>query len=278
MTSALRRVKRAPWTAGIVLGIVLAFTLLPLYWMVTSSFKSSGEIARIPATLWPQSFSLEQYGKVFAEGSLIGATGTSLIVSIATTFVVVVFASLAAYATTHMQYRGTRQVLSLSLITQLLPQAAVLVPVFILWSSLGLVNSLPGVVLVYFAFQLPVAVWIIHGHFRSIPSEVIEAADCDGSSRLNTLVRIVVPMAAPGIAAVAIWCLIACWSELLFALVLLGGATRTVPVALSGLIGEHTTDPGILLAAATIAALPPLLLFFFFQKYFSNGLAGAVKG
>lgn len=278
MTSVMRRAKRAPWTAGIVLTLVLAFTLLPIYWMVTTSFKASSEIARIPATLWPENWSLDQYTKVFAEGSIVGATGRSLIVAIATTFFVVIFASLAAYATTHMRYRGTRKLLSLSLITQLLPQAAVLVPVFILWAALGLVNSLPGVVLVYFAFQLPVAVWILHSHFRAIPSEVIEAADVDGSSRLNTLVKVVMPMAAPGVAAVAIWCLIACWSELLFALVLLGGNSRTVPVALSGLIGEHTTDPGILLAAATIAALPPLILFFFFQKYFSNGLAGAVKG
>lgn len=278
MSRVARRVRRAPWVAGVTLAVVLLFTLLPIYWMVTTAFKSSREIARIPATLWPETFSLDQFSKVFEEGSLVAATGRSLVVSIATTFFVVVFASLAAYAVSHMRYRGSKSLLSLSLVTQLLPQAAVLVPVFILWSALGLVNSLPGIVLVYFAFQLPVAVWIITGHFRSIPGEVIEAADVDGSSRLNTLVRIVVPMAAPGIAAVAIWCLIACWSELLFALVLLGGNMRTVPVALSGLIGEHTTDPGLLLAAATLAALPPLILFFFFQKYFSNGLAGAVKG
>ena len=190
MTSTARRLKKAPWTAGIVLTLVLAFTLLPIYWMVTSSFKASREIARIPATLWPQSWSLEQFEKVFAEGSIVAATGRSLVVSAATTLLVVAFASLAGYAVTHMRYRATKQLMGLSLVTQLLPQAAVLVPVFILWSALGLVNSIPGVVLVYFAFQLPVAVWIISGHFRAIPGEVIEAADVDGSSRLNTLVRI----------------------------------------------------------------------------------------
>ncbi|WP_223692081.1 carbohydrate ABC transporter permease [Leifsonia poae] len=278
MTTATVSLRRFPWTAAIVLGLVLIGTLLPVYWMVTSSLKSSAELARIPVTLWPQSLSFDQYNKVFEEGSLLPATLQSLIIALTTTFFVVVFGSASAYAVTHLRFRGTRSLLSLSLVTQLLPQAATLVPIFILWTNLGLVNQLPGVTLIYIAFQLPVAVWIITGHFSAIPREVLEAADVDGSGSVRTLVRIVMPMAAPGIAAVAIWCIIGCWSELLFALILLSGANRTVPVALSGLIGEHTTDQGLLLAAATLAALPPLILFFFLQKYFSNGLAGAVKG
>lgn len=272
------RLRRFPWGAAIVLGVVLIGTLLPVYWMVTSSFKSSAELARIPVTLWPQSLSLDQYGKVFAEGSILPATLTSLVIALSTTVFVVIFGCSAAYAVANLRYRGSRSLLSLSLITQLLPQAATLVPIFILWTQLGLVNQLPGVTLIYIAFQLPVAVWIITGHFTAIPREVLEAAEVDGSGSVRTLLRVVMPMAAPGVAAVAIWCVIGCWSELLFALVLLGGDNRTVPVALSGLIGEHTTDQGLLLAAATLAALPPLILFFFVQKYFSNGLAGAVKG
>lgn len=278
MTTASVSLRRFPWAGAVVLGFVLLGTLLPVYWMVASSLKSSAELGRIPATLWPQGLSFEQYGKVFAEGSLLPATLQSLIIAISTTIFVVAFGCSSAYAVTHLRFRGTRSLLSLSLVTQLLPQAATLVPIFILWTNLGLVNQLPGVTLIYIAFQLPVAVWIITGHFAAIPREVLEAAEVDGSGSIRTLVRIVMPMAAPGIAAVAIWCIIGCWSELLFALVLLNGSNRTVPVALSGLIGEHTTDQGLLLAAATIAALPPLILFFFLQKYFSNGLAGAVKG
>lgn len=278
MTTATATFRRFPWGAAIVLGLVLIGTLLPVYWMVSSSLKTSAEISRIPATLWPESLSFDQYTKVFEEGSLLPATLQSLIIALTTTVFVVVFGCASAYAATHLRFRGTRSLLSLSLVTQLLPQAATLVPIFILWTNLGLVNQLPGVTLIYVAFQLPVAVWIITGHFAAIPREVLEAADVDGSGSVRTLVRIVMPMAAPGIAAVAIWCIIGCWSELLFALILLGGTNRTIPVALSGLIGEHTTDQGLLLAAATLAALPPLILFFFLQKYFSNGLAGAVKG
>ena len=278
MTAASASFRRFTWAGAIVLALVLIGTLLPVYWMVTSSLKSSAELGRIPVTLWPQALSLEQYGKVLAEGSLLSATLQSLFIAISTTVFVVIFGCASAYAVTHLRFRGTRSLLSLSLITQLLPQAATLVPIFILWTDLGLVNQLPGVTLIYVAFQLPVAVWILTGHFAAIPREVLEAADVDGSGSVRTLVRIVMPMAASGIAAVAIWCIIGCWSELLFALILLNGGNRTVPVALSGLIGEHTTDQGLLLAAATVAALPPLILFFFLQKYFSNGLAGAVKG
>lgn len=273
-----RRTRRLPWLAGLTLAGVGLFTLAPLYWMVSSSLKTSGEIARIPSTLWPGELSLDQYRKIGEDGTLLEATGRSLLVALATTAAVVVFGSFAAYAATHLRFRARREVLSLSLVTQLLPQAAALVPIFVLWTSLGLINTLPGLVLAYVAFQLPVAVWIITGHFASVPHEVVEAASVDGSGSLRTLTRIVVPMAAPGLAAVAIWCVIACWSEFLFGLVLMSGNNRTISVALSGLIGEHSTDTGLLLAGATLAALPPLVLFFFVQRYFTSGIGGAVKG
>ena len=277
MTTA-GRLKRRPWLAGITLTLVLIFTLLPVYWMITSSFKTSLELASIPATLWPKELSLDQYDKVMEEGSLGAATIRSLVIALATTAAVVVLGSAAAYAVTHLRFSGRRSLLSLSLVTQLLPQAATLVPVFILWSALDLINQIPGVVLIYIGFQLPVAVWIISSHFATIPREVLEAAEVDGSGSLRSLLQVVMPMSAPGIIAVAIWCIIGCWSELLFALVLLSGNNRTVPVALAGLIGEHGTDQGLMLAAATLAALPPLLLFFLVQKYFTEGIAGAVKG
>lgn len=276
--SVRRAARRFPYAGATVLSAILVFTLVPLYWMVASSFKSSPEMARIPVTLWPHTLSFDQYAKVFSEGSFPLATLKSLILALSTTVVVVILGSSAAYAVTHLNFGGRKQLLSLSLVTQLLPQAATLVPIFVLWSALGLVNRIPGVILIYIGFQLPVSIWIITGYFASIPREVIEAAHVDGSGSVRTLVKIVMPMAAPGVAAVAIWCVIGIWSELLFALVLLNGDNRTVPVALSGLIGEHGTDLGLLLAASTLVALPPLVLFFFLQKYFTEGLTGAVKG
>ena len=278
MTSTASRLRRFPWIPAIVVGLVMAGSLIPIYWMVTSSIKSPEELNSIPATLWPHSFSIQNYVDALAQAPILSATAQSGLIAVVTTVFVVVLGSSAAYAVAHLKFRAGRSLLSLSLVTQLIPQAATLVPIFILWTQLGLVNELPGVILVYIAFQLPVAVWIITGHFQSIPREILEAAAVDGSGPIRTLVRVVMPIAAPGIAAVAIWCVINCWSELLFALVLLNGSSTTVPVALSALIGEHGTNQGVLLAGATLAALPPLILFFFVQKYFQNGLAGAVKG
>lgn len=278
MSTAPVRLRRFPWVAAVILAVILVGSLVPIYWMITSSIKSPEELNAIPATLWPHSFSLQNYTQALAQAPLLSATLQSAAIAAVTTVIVVVMGSAAAYAVVQLRFRAGRSMLSLSLVTQLLPQAATLVPIFILWTQLGLVNQLPGVMLVYVAFQLPVAVWILTGHFRSIPREILEAAQVDGSGSVRTLVRVVMPIAAPGMASVAIWCVIGCWSELLFALVLLNGTSVTVPVALSGLIGEHTSNQGVLVAAATLAALPPLILFFFLQKYFQNGLVGAVKG
>ncbi|MFD6175520.1 MULTISPECIES: carbohydrate ABC transporter permease [unclassified Isoptericola] len=273
-----RRGHRRPWAAGTILTLVLIGTLLPMYWLVTSSLKPSTEISEIPATLFPHSLTFDNFRQVWSAGEIPSASARSLGIALVTTACVVVLASMSAYAATHLRYRFSSHMLTMGFVTQLLPQAATLVPVFILWTSLGLVGSLPGLTLAYIGFQLPVAVWIITGHFASVPTEVVEAASVDGSKPLRTLFRIVVPMAAPGIAAVAIWAVIGCWSELMFALILLSSDTQTVPVALAGMVGQHTTDWGLVLAASTIAALPPLILFFLLQKYFANGISGAVKG
>lgn len=272
------RLRRFPYPAALVLTVVSVLTLVPMYWMVSSSLKSSAELAEIPVTLWPRSLVPDQYEKLFSQSPIGRAAGESLLVALSTTAIVVIFGSGASYAVSHLRLRASKHLLGLTLVTQFLPQAATLVPIFTVWSQLGLTNRLSGVTIVYVLFQLPVAVWILTGYFASIPGEVIEAAQVDGSGSVGTLVRIVIPMAAPGVAAVSIWCVIGCWSELLFALILLNGESQTVPVTLSGLVGQHTTDAGLLMAGATIAALPPLVLFFVVQKYLANGLSGAVKG
>ncbi|QOR70833.1 carbohydrate ABC transporter permease [Ruania alkalisoli] len=278
VSSTRRRRRRRPWAAALVLGIIMLGTLLPAYWMVSTALKPAVEVASIPATLWPHDLSFEQFADVLADGAITSASWRSLLIAVLTTSIVVVLGSLSAYAATHLRFRAASSLLSMSFITQLLPQAATLVPVFILWRYLGLMDSLPGLILVYVGFQLPVAVWLITGHFAGIPCEVVEAASVDGARPATTLFRVIMPMAAPGVAAVAIWAVIAVWSELLFALVLLSSDNQTVPVALASVVGQHTTNWGYLLAAATVASLPPLILFFFLQKYFSDGISGAVKG
>lgn len=275
--TATRRPAR-PRTPIVVIVVALLGTFVPIYWMLSTAVKPSTEVASIPATLWPQSVTFSNFVDVWQDGTIPSASLRSLIIAVTTTACVLVLGSLSAYAATHLRYRYGGQMLTLSFLTQLLPQAATLVPIFILWRNLGLIDSLPGIVLAYIGFQLPVAVWIITGHFAAVPREVVEAAQIDGSSALRTLFSVVVPMSAAGLAAVAIWAIIGCWSELLFALVLLPGRLQTVSVALAGMVGQHTTNWGAVLAASTIAALPPLVLFFVLQRYFTDGIAGAVKG
>jgi ABC-type glycerol-3-phosphate transport system permease component len=265
--------------AGLVLGLLLAFTLIPIYWMVSSAFKTDDEIAALVPTLYPHHPTLTQFRTVLADGGLVRSLGFSAVIAVLATVVVVVLGAGAAFAVTHLGFRRSRGFLVGILFTQLLPQSAVLVPVYLLWNALGLTGTATGLGLVYLALYLPVAVWMLTGFFRSIPVELTEAGRIDGASSLRILRSIVLPVARPALAATAIYTALSCWSEFLLALVLLTSRTNTVTVWLAGLIGEHGTDLGQLMAAATIATVPPVVGFFALQRYFVAGLTmGSVKG
>lgn len=262
-----------------VLAVLLVFALAPVYWMVSSAFKSNAELAALTPTLFPQHPTLEQFRAVLADGSLLRSMLFSAVVAGLTTVIVVVLASGAAYAVTHWTFPGSRHFLVGVLFTQLLPQSAVLIPVYLLWSSLGLIGTGAGLSLIYLSLYLPVAVWMLTGFFRSIPIDLTEAGRIDGASSLRILISIILPIAKPALAATAIYTALACWSEFLLALVLLTGDSSTVTVWLAGLIGQHGTDLGQLMAASTIVTLPPLLAFLALQRFFVAGLTmGSVKG
>lgn len=256
----------------------LFFALAPLYWMASSALKSGVELGSSPPTLYPHHLTLEQFRAVINGSTILSSLLTSAVIAVVTTVIVVCFGSAAAYAVTHWPFRGSRHFLIATLFTQLLPQTAVLVPVYLLWSRLGLAGSAIGATLAYIALLMPVAVWMLVGYFRSIPIELTEAGLVDGAGRLRVLCSIILPLATPGIAAAAIYTALACWSEFLFALVLLSNGSSTVTVSLAGLIGQHNTDLGQLMAASTFATVPPLLVFSVLQRYFVSGLTmGSVK-
>jgi ABC-type glycerol-3-phosphate transport system permease component len=201
------------------------------------------------------------------------------LVAAATTIITLTIGSLAAYAVTHWGFRGSRTFLGGTVFTQLLPQAAVLIPIFLLWGKLHIAGSLEGLSVVYVGFALPVGVWMLTSYFDSLPRELTEAARVDGSSHIGALTRVLLPAARPGLAAVAIFTFLASWSELLFALTLISDPKKnTITVQLAELVGEHTSDTGVLLAGATLASVPVVALFLLFQRYFVSGLTvGAVK-
>ena len=252
--------------------------LVPIYWMVSSAFKSNPELGLLTPTLYPHQPTLAQFRAALADGSLLAATVNSAAVAIPTTILVLVLGSTAAYAVTQWRFPGVNGVLGLTLFTQLLPQSATLVPIYLLWNRLGLTGSIPGLGAIYSLLFLPVAVWMLVGFFRSMPYELTEAALVDGANRMRILWSIVLPLARPALISVGAYTLIVCWSEFLFALVFLTSDASTVTVKLASLIGEHDPNIGPLMAASTIATLAPLVIFFALQRHFVAGLTGgAVK-
>jgi len=266
---------RARW---IVLVLALVFALVPIYWMVISALKPNDELGLLNPTLLPQHPTFAQFETALADGSLLAATANSGLVALLTTAVVLLFGSAAAYAVTQWRFPGVGGVLGLTLFTQLLPQTATLVPIYLLWNQLGLTGSLGGLGLIYSLLFLPVGVWMLIGFFRSLPYELSEAALVDGASRVRILWSIMLPLAWPALISVGAYTLIICWSEFLFALVFLNSDATTVTVRLAFLIGEHDPNVGPLMASATIATVAPLIIFFALQRYFVAGLTGgAVK-
>lgn len=262
----------------LVLGPAVVFALVPIYWMVSTALKSNAELGRLTPTLFPHDPTLDQFATALADGSLLAATANSGVIALATTLVVLLFGSAAAYAVTQWRFPGVALVLGLTLFTQLMPLTATLVPVYLLWSHLGLTGSLGGIGIAYSLLFLPVSVWMLIGFFRSLPYELTEAALVDGASRLRILWSVVLPVAWPALISVGAYTLIVCWSEFLFALVFLNSDATTVTVRLAFLIGEHDPNVGPLMAAATIATLCPLIIFFALQRQFVAGLTGgAVK-
>ncbi len=271
-----RRTGGARW---FVLVPGLLFVLVPIYWMVSSSLKTNPELGLLTPTWYPHQPTLDQFRNALGDGSLVASTVNSAVVAIPTTLIVLLLGSAAAYAVTQWPFPGVGGVLGLTLFTQLLPQTATLVPIYLLWSHLGLTGSVLGLGGGYSLLFLPVAVWMLIGFFRSIPLELTEAALVDGASRPRILWAIVLPIAVPALISVGAYTLIVCWSEFLFALVFLTSDSATVTVKLASLIGEHDPNIGPLMAASTVATLVPLAIFFVLQRRFVAGLTGgAVKG
>lgn len=259
--------------------VLLIVIVAPFYYVVTSSFKAPQEIIARAPTLIPQSFTLQHYEKLFRSSDFPTYLVNSLLVAIATMAICVVLSTLAAYGLYRMRLPGGKFLFRVILVTYAFPGVLLLIPLYGMLSQLGLIDRLAALVIVNVTFTAPFAVWMLQAFFTTIPLELEEAAALDGANRLQTLLRVVLPLAAPGVASVAIFAFISSWTEYMFASVLiLSEAQRTVPVGLAGIIGQYQVDWGLLLAGATVTMLPVLILFSFVGRNFIEGLtAGAVK-
>lgn len=259
--------------------VVLLIIGLPFWWVITGSIKVPREIiARVP-TMFPQSFTLQHFEKLFQSTDFPAYLVNSIGVALFSTVITVVLALPAAYAFFRMRFPGRAALYRLILLAYAFPTIVVLIPIYGFFAKVGLIDTRTSLVIINVAFALPFSIWMMRSFLSTVPREIEEAAVIDGAPARVILLRIMAPLIAPGIASVAIFTFIASWTEYLFASVLIvSDARRTIPVGFAGIIGQYQIDWGLLLAGATAATIPVVILFAFVGRWFVSGLTeGAVK-
>jgi len=265
------------WTVTIAVAVVMIF---PFYWMLNTSLKPSAEVFASPPTFVSSQWSLDAYRSLFATRSIGRYFVNSLIVALGATALSVVLAALAAYGLTRFFPRGATTFVMFLLFTKMLPETLLIIPYFQLMSDVGLLNTHLALILAYSSFALPFSVWMLIGFFRSIPREIDEAARMDGASVLQAFVRVILPLARPGLVAVALFTFLIAWNSYVWALVLTTDASMFVlSVGIANMVGEYRVQWNELMAAAVIAALPVMVLYSLLERHLVSAItAGAVKG
>jgi multiple sugar transport system permease protein len=258
----------------------VAFALFPLYWLLKVSVTPNDLLYSEGVRMWPSRASLEHYVFVLQHSDFPKFFENSVIVSGSTAIIVTILAALAGYAMSRFQFRGKYWIVVLMLLTQMFPLVMLIAPIFKMLSPLGLTNSLTGLIIVYVAFNVPFATFLMQSFFDGIPKDLEEAAMIDGATRFRAFRQIILPLTLPGIAATLGFVFTAAWSELLFALMLISSTdSSTFPVGLLSFVSKFAVDFGQMMAAGVLALIPACLFFLFIQRYLVQGLtAGAVKG
>jgi multiple sugar transport system permease protein len=262
--------------------LVLAtlWTIFPIYWTIATSFKSGDMLFSWPPTYLPLPPTLANYVYIFTLQPIIKYMANSTIVALASTPISVALAALAAFGFSRFQFRGRNVLMFLFLAVRMLPALIIALPVFIIFRSLGLHDTLLGLIIVYTAFNLPFNIWLLQGFIAEVPRELEDSAFIDGCSYWQLFYKIVVPLIAPGLVASAIFCLLLAWNEFAFALTLTYTIkSQTLPIAIAGMTNDRGTLFGQMGAVGTVATLPILAFAIYVQKYLVQGLtAGAIKG
>lgn len=282
-TPTALRTKRAAGRTGQYLALLayLVFLAFPLVWLVSTSFKSPQELGKIDPTWIPQDPTLENFRAAFDAQPLLRSAANSLLVAGSAALIAVAIAVPAAYAMVRYRSKVTTAATGWILVSQMFPFVLIIIPLFMLLKEARMIDSLPGLILVYVVWNLPFSLWMLQGYVKAVPVSLEEAAAVDGASRLRTIVSVVLPLLAPGLVATLMFSFVTAWNEFFFALVLLKSPeNQTMSVILTQFLGaEGVVDLGPLAAAATLATIPSLLFFALLQRRLVSGmLAGAVKG
>jgi ABC-type glycerol-3-phosphate transport system permease component len=260
--------------------VALVLAVFPFYWMLNTSLKPNTDVFLSPPTFGSSRWTLAAYASLFQHKPIARYFANSLIVSLGATLLSVLLAALAAYGFTRFLRRGATTFIVFLLFTKMLPETLLIIPYFQLMSSLGLLNTHLALILAYSSFALPFSVWMLIGFFRSIPREIDEAAIMDGASVLQVFLRVILPLARPGLVAVALFTFLIAWNAYVWALVLTTDSSMYVlSVGVANMVGEYRIQWNELMAAALIAALPVMVLYALLERHLVSAItAGAVKG
>jgi multiple sugar transport system permease protein len=272
-----RLIRRLVLVGG--LGIFAIWTTLPLYWIVVTSIKPNLLIYREPQ-LFPSQVTLDHFKFVLGQTPFLQYIRNSVSVTLVTTSLAMIIGTLAAYAIVRLSFAGRRWVARSVVVTYLVPGSLLFIPMFQVIYSIGLIDNIVGLMLTYLTFTVPFATWMMIAYFRNIPTELDDAALVDGCNRLQALAWIMVPIALPALAVVALFAFTLSWNEFLYALVFIGSdSQKTLTVGLIGLVRGDTFPWGPMMAASLLGALPPTLVYLVSQRWVVSGLAaGGVKG
>ena len=258
----------------------------PFAWMFITSVSAQRDLTSVPPTISLSGMSLERYARILTSASTSDiayafrvAMGNSVFVSVLVTAAALVFGSLAAYAFSRLRFRGREPLLLFMLFTYMAPPVVFVVPLYLVFQALGMLNSRISLVLLYSSFVIPFIVWVMRGFFSSISRSYEDAAAMDGCTRLQALVYVFVPMTRPGIVATGILAFLMAWDEFFMALIFTSNlAAKTIPVAIAEFNGKFSIDYGMICAGGVLASLPPVIIAVVFQKYIVMGMtSGGVK-
>jgi multiple sugar transport system permease protein len=263
----------------LVLIVLALLVALPFLWTFSTSLKPLPEVNRYPPEWVSPTMSFRPYVDMFFYLPFSVYTVNSLIVASSATVLTLVIGSLAGYGFSRFQFAGKDAMLMVFLLSQMLPGASVIIPLFQLTTRVGLYDTHIGLILIHTALLLPFVIWLLYGFFTAIPREVEDAALIDGCSRLDALRRVILPLALPGIGATALFAFLGSWNEFFFALLLTASdATRTIPVGIGLFVGEYQDVWNQMSAAAVLFSVPPMIVFLLMRRTFVAGLAsGAIK-
>lgn len=267
--------------------MIFIFTVAPFSWLIISSISPKTELLSTPPHWIPHSPTLRSYKAIFFGGVRTmraaryfkNALINSIIIAGSVTLLCLVIGSMASYSFARLRFRGRQSLLLLILTTQMIPAVGIIIPLYVVMMKLHLLDTHLGLFIAYSSFILPLMIWIMMGYFQTIPIDIEDAARIDGCSRIGALVRVVLPLVAPGLAAAGVFAFIIAWNEFFLALILTSISAKTLPVLISEFSTKFGADYVMMSTGGVLASLPPVALALIFQKFIIKGLTGgAVKG